>query len=51
MEDKKIVCCDCGAEFVFTVGEQEFYQAKGFDNEPKRCPACRKAKKEQNNRR
>ncbi|MBN1054711.1 cytochrome C551, partial [Clostridium botulinum] len=24
MTDKTIVCRDCGSEFVFTVGEQEF---------------------------
>ena len=46
MADKTLVCKDCGAEFVFTEGEQEFYASKGFDNEPQRCPACRKAKKE-----
>ncbi|MBO4471906.1 MAG: zinc-ribbon domain containing protein, partial [Clostridia bacterium] len=23
-EDKTLVCKDCGAEFVFTAGEQEF---------------------------
>ena len=34
MEDKKIVCKDCGQEFVFTVGEQEFYASKGFTNDP-----------------
>ena len=51
MEDKKIVCVDCGKEFVFTVGEQEFYKEKGFENEPKRCPDCRRAKKQQNNKR
>ncbi len=45
MEDKKIVCVDCGKEFVFTVGEQEFYKEKGFENEPKRCLDCRRAKK------
>ncbi|MDD4211378.1 MAG: zinc-ribbon domain-containing protein [Clostridia bacterium] len=45
MEDKVITCVDCGAEFVFTVNEQEFYKEKGFDNEPKRCPDCRKARK------
>ncbi|MCT4592855.1 MAG: zinc-ribbon domain-containing protein [Anaeromicrobium sp.] len=50
MEDKKIVCKDCGEEFVFTAGEQEFYKEKGFDNEPKRCKPCRDARK-QNNRR
>ena len=43
MADKNLVCKDCGAEFVFTEG----YQEKGFTNEPQRCPACRKARKEQ----
>ena len=46
MADKTLVCKDCGAEFVFTEGEQAFYAEKGFDNEPQRCPACRKARKE-----
>lgn len=50
MEDKNLTCVDCGAEFVFTAGEQEFYKEKGFDNEPRRCQACRRAKKEQNRR-
>lgn len=47
MEDKKITCKDCGKEFVFTVGEQEFYKEKGFENSPVRCPECRKARKNQ----
>ena len=51
MEGKKIVCKDCGNEFVFTVGEQEFYKEKGFDNDPVRCADCRRARKAQNNRR
>ncbi|GAA0077916.1 zinc-ribbon domain-containing protein [Clostridium weizhouense] len=49
MEDKTLVCKDCGKEFVFTVGEQEFYKEKGFDNEPVRCPDCRRARKQQRN--
>ena len=49
MTDKTLVCKDCGSEFVFTVGEQEFYKEKGFENEPVRCAACRRARKEQNN--
>lgn len=36
-EDKTLVCKECGAEFVFTAGEQEFYAEKGFQNEPQRC--------------
>jgi CxxC-x17-CxxC domain-containing protein len=43
--DKIIRCRDCGADFVFTAGEQEFYAQKGFTNEPSRCPACRQARK------
>lgn len=44
-EDKTLVCKDCGAEFTFTAGEQEFYAERGFVNEPKRCKACRDAKR------
>jgi CxxC-x17-CxxC domain-containing protein len=35
--DKTITCRDCGMDFVFTSGEQEFYAQKGFTNEPSRC--------------
>ena len=44
-EDKTLVCKECGNEFVFTAGEQEFYAEKGFVNEPQRCKACRQARK------
>ena len=44
-EDKTLVCQECGKEFIWTAGEQEFYAAKGFTNEPKRCPDCRKARR------
>lgn len=44
-EDKTLVCKECGSEFVFTAGEQEFYAERGFENEPKRCRACRDAKR------
>lgn len=48
-EDITLTCKDCDAEFVFTAGEQQFYAEKGFTNQPVRCPACRKAKKQRNN--
>ena len=51
MADKTIVCRDCEKEFLFTEGEQAFYKEKGFDNEPTRCMSCRRAKKQQQNRR
>jgi len=43
--DKTITCRDCGTDFVFTAGEQEFYAQKGFTNEPTRCPSCRQQRK------
>ena len=43
-EDKTWKCRECGAEFVFTASEQQFYADKGFQNEPGRCPACRAAR-------
>ena len=49
MADKTLICKDCGAEFVFTAGEQQFYQEKGFTNKPQRCKACRDARKAQRN--
>jgi CxxC-x17-CxxC domain-containing protein len=45
MEDKQLACVDCGATFTFTAQEQTFYAEKGLTNEPKRCPNCRKARR------
>ena len=39
--DKTLVCKECGQEFTFTAGEQEFYAEKGFEHEPQRCRDCR----------
>ncbi|MBI3662077.1 MAG: zinc-ribbon domain containing protein [Acidobacteria bacterium] len=39
--DKVLKCFECGAEFVFTAGEQMFFADKGFKNEPKRCKGCK----------
>ena len=40
-QDKTLKCVDCGADFVFTAGEQLFFYDKQFKNEPKRCKACK----------
>jgi len=45
-DDRKLCCLDCGAEFVFSANEQEFYAKKGFANDPKRCQSCRSVKKQ-----
>lgn len=43
--DKTLTCRDCGQEFIFTAGEQEFFAEKGFTNEPTRCRDCRNTRK------
>ncbi|MBE3558745.1 MAG: zinc-ribbon domain containing protein [Ktedonobacteraceae bacterium] len=43
--DKTLKCRECGVDFVFTAGEQEFYQQKGLMNQPGRCPSCRAARR------
>ena len=40
-QDKVLKCIDCGADFIFTAGEQLFFHDKQFKNEPKRCKACK----------
>ena len=47
MDDKTLVCKECGVEFLFSAQEQEFYAEKGFQNEPARCPECRRVRKQQ----
>ena len=46
--NETITCIDCGFEFTFTEGEQDYYSKKGF-NPPKRCKKCRAQRKEANN--
>jgi CxxC-x17-CxxC domain-containing protein len=40
-QDKTLVCTECHQDFVWTAGEQRFYAEKSFQNEPKRCRACK----------
>ena len=44
MQDKEILCADCGRTFLLTASEQQFFQERGM-NEPKRCKDCRQARK------
>ena len=45
-QDRSIHCVDCGQDFIWTAGEQLFFQDKGLKNEPKRCKPCKQAKNE-----
>lgn len=44
-QDKTLKCKECGEDFIFTAGEQEFYAERGFQNEPQRCKNCRDTRK------
>lgn len=46
MKDLVIRCCSCNEEFTFDVGEQDYYKKNDLYF-PKRCKACRKAKRDQ----
>lgn len=45
LTDRTLICKDCGREFVWTAGEQEFYQTRGLVNQPGRCPEDRAARR------
>jgi len=44
--DRAIKCTDCGAEFSFSAGEQQFYEERGFRFPPRRCKECRLKKRD-----
>ncbi|MEA2681769.1 MAG: hypothetical protein QOK05_97 [Chloroflexota bacterium] len=44
-EDMTLRCRDCAADFIWTGGEQEFFEQKGLQNQPQRCPNCRRLKR------
>lgn len=43
-QDETLICKECKKEFTYTVGEQEFYETKGF-SKPVRCKECRDKRK------
>ncbi len=47
LQDKPLICSECGNQFLFTVGEQEFFSSRGYTNEPRRCQDCRNSRRDQ----
>lgn len=45
LTDQIIKCCDCGAGFILTVGERQFYFDRKL-NLPKRCLECRRKRRQ-----
>lgn len=48
-EDITLTCVDCNSEFLYTAGEQKYFEEKGL-YAPKRCHPCRKKIREQKER-
>jgi|SRR5579859_4010409 len=49
-KDRTLTCVDCGDAFIFSAGEQLFFNEKHFVNDPKHCKKC-KAKRAASNSR
>jgi DNA-directed RNA polymerase subunit RPC12/RpoP len=45
LKGKKLICVECEKEFSWSAGEQAYFHSKQLA-EPKRCPKCRKARKD-----
>lgn len=43
--DKPLTCVDCEEEFIFSAGEQAYFQSKQL-SVPRRCPECRRRRRE-----
>lgn len=43
--DRTLTCVDCGATFVHSAADQEYYTQKGFVSDPKRCASCRASRR------
>jgi ssDNA-binding Zn-finger/Zn-ribbon topoisomerase 1 len=44
-QDKELKCVECGGQFTFSAGEQDYYAQRSF-SQPKRCPNCRAERKQ-----
>ena len=45
LQDKTLTCNNCSQQFIWSAGEQEFYQQRGLQNPPGRCKDCRAARR------
>lgn len=44
LHNRMLTCRECGAQFIFTVEEQEFYANYELLDKPSLCPSCRATK-------
>jgi len=43
-EDQQLTCCDCADDFIWSIGEQEWFAERGL-TQRRRCKPCRAAKR------
>lgn len=43
--DRELNCTDCPVTFIFSAGEQRFFEERDLKDAPKRCHECRHKKK------
>ncbi len=43
LQDQVLMCADCGDDFTWEAGSQEYFREMGITSEPKRCEECRRA--------
>ncbi|MFH1727057.1 MAG: zinc-ribbon domain containing protein [Pseudomonadota bacterium] len=48
MSIRVLTCISCNKDFSYTDAEQKYYKEKEYE-EPKRCPSCRKRRKQSKN--
>ena len=49
-EDRTLNCVECSEPFIFSAGEQLFFQGKNFVNDPKHCKKCKAKRAAKNSR-
>ncbi len=45
-QEKALTCQDCNKPFTYSAREQESHSQKGYTNTPKRCPQCRRTRRD-----
>jgi hypothetical protein len=48
-KDETLVCCDCGEDFTWSLGEQLYYSDRKL-SPPRRCPRCRQERRKRTTR-
>ena len=48
-EERSLTCVECAGSFTFSADDQQYHSEKGYTNDPKRCPDCRRTRRSRYN--